>query len=756
MKRGFIYYSYCFLACIMSSRKTTDEHDKYVQFSTTERPALQWSLEQKWDLNVESTTAFTAVVSKLSGPFKTVPFKHESFGALIRGIETPLLHGHDLTPWRQLLVDFIVEYRKCYHQSYANGGGAGTSLLVNFHELDPDVFPDEFVLEGGHARRLRFAVQRYLFGIACNTDCETLGPTVQAHSDWDFSGQPPFVETLQAGIWINPQHALGYDPLTGHGYNVGMENLDVEFQLPRDAAPEATRFTLSWGNGDIFDRFIAQLPWLRERLNGWNADPVQRRIETLHPIKQLHRKFQIRAKDINDAAAVAWREQQHAPAADAPPLITLYGNLFGGSYIFTHGITLNPSPSYRPARVCSQEQFDHTSVETARWLATLLNYERLGATPISWYSSEIETIDFTGSRNPVMLIAKVIISHDRFRPRMALRQGIDKLFFSMTYDPIYYVSVYLEALERLRTLSIRLPATDRTSLDDCLKKAKRDLMDFGRMPVGSGDKLQDSYIELFEAELQRDEPKSASTLDTYLSTWEKLTQRIVSLEGIHKDTCTRKDVMPAKWILVVAGTTTPSSSSHRAHLTDAAGELDISGLTLHDLHVADACPVFDSSVSTRDLLEPLASQYVALYNECVSRAENYDFEADGNDLDYAQLEHAYDMLMNVAEPSDSAATPLRFKMRPKDADETLKQIRSTIAARPGNNDFGRKLTTAGSKPTKAPFKSGRGQFNSSPFWAARDGSDVVKQHPMPRHLSAQQNKFSQFRKSSSSYCSTQL
>ena len=144
----------------MATRTTTDEQDKIVQFSTTEQPALKWSTEALWDLTVESTHEFNQVLSKLSGPHKRIPFIYESYGAMIRGIEVPVLRGQEWTPWRQPLVDFILAYRRIYHQSYHNGGNAPNSLLVNFHELDPVVFPDEYVLEGSHARRHRFAMQR--------------------------------------------------------------------------------------------------------------------------------------------------------------------------------------------------------------------------------------------------------------------------------------------------------------------------------------------------------------------------------------------------------------------------------------------------------------------------------------------------------------------------------------------------------------------------------------------------------------------
>ena len=118
-----------------------------VQFSVTERNAEKWADDHCWDLDCESTYQLNQVLSKLSGPTKQIPFKYESYGAMIRGIEAPILKGLDWTPWRQPLVDFIVAYRQVFNNSYHNGGGAPVSLLVNFHELDASLrslnFDDE-------------------------------------------------------------------------------------------------------------------------------------------------------------------------------------------------------------------------------------------------------------------------------------------------------------------------------------------------------------------------------------------------------------------------------------------------------------------------------------------------------------------------------------------------------------------------------------------------------------------------------------
>ena len=63
------------------TRNTTDhDTDKIVQFTATERNALRWADDACWDLNTESTHGFNQVLSKLSGPHESVPFRFESYG----------------------------------------------------------------------------------------------------------------------------------------------------------------------------------------------------------------------------------------------------------------------------------------------------------------------------------------------------------------------------------------------------------------------------------------------------------------------------------------------------------------------------------------------------------------------------------------------------------------------------------------------------------------------------------------------------
>ena len=358
---------------------------RVVQFATTEKEALAWATKNLWSRTAEATSQFISLTSQLSGPGKFIPFKYETYGSYIRGIEAPLLEGQSWSPWRQKLVDFILSYRRHFAGSYENGGGQASALKVNFHELDPSVFPDEWVQEGLNARRIRFVVQRYLFGIACNTNCEVLGRNVQAYTDWDFTGNPPFVETCKAGVWIDAAHNAGCDSTTLHGY-----------QHSRAADHEWTTLTAGGvgaapGTGatvGYWRQVLSDCPWLDARVH--DPDPSLDRTETLFPIKIAHKRFDIRAKDINDAATVAWRQEQPPPAPVVPPaappvpISAQPGDFFGGAYIFSHGITLNPNPTYRSQRVMHADQYDHTCIETARWLISICNYRKMGQAEAPW------------------------------------------------------------------------------------------------------------------------------------------------------------------------------------------------------------------------------------------------------------------------------------------------------------------------------------------------------------------------------------
>ena len=115
-------------------------------------------------------------------------------------------------------MTFIKLYRVSF-PGWANGGygphnHGRTPLLVNFHGLDPS-FPDEAVSEGPAARAARFIVQRRLFGVGMNTDLTTQDPAVEAYTDWEFTGEAPFFQTVREGVWIGynagpPAAAVGH------------------------------------------------------------------------------------------------------------------------------------------------------------------------------------------------------------------------------------------------------------------------------------------------------------------------------------------------------------------------------------------------------------------------------------------------------------------------------------------------------------------------------------------------------------------
>ena len=97
------------------------------------------------------------------------PFFYESEGAKLRNIRCDLQVSPNFVPWRQQLVDFLVAYRELF-PAWQHAGQA--IIGVNFHGLDPVVFPDEYVPEGRMARNMRFVVQRHLFGGGANTILE--------------------------------------------------------------------------------------------------------------------------------------------------------------------------------------------------------------------------------------------------------------------------------------------------------------------------------------------------------------------------------------------------------------------------------------------------------------------------------------------------------------------------------------------------------------------------------------------------------
>ena len=186
---------------------------KIVQFSTTEKGALDWAAEWAWLPTASAEHNIRTLISKLNGPHKLTPFEFESEGAKLRGIKASIHESIDYMPWRQELVDTLVLYRQHFPGWNAAGGNV---VFVNFHALDPNVFPDMFVPEGRAARNFRFLVQRHLFGVAMNTSLEDIDG--HAFTDWEFSGEPPFVETVPSGVWTTAAHATGFCNNTFHGY----------------------------------------------------------------------------------------------------------------------------------------------------------------------------------------------------------------------------------------------------------------------------------------------------------------------------------------------------------------------------------------------------------------------------------------------------------------------------------------------------------------------------------------------------------
>ena len=239
------------------------------------------------------------------------PFFYESEGAKLRNIRCDLQVSPNFVPWRQQLVDFLVAYRELF-PTWQHAGQA--VIGVNFHGLDPDVFPDEYVPEGRMARNMRFVVQRHLFGVGANTILEEWGPGTVASTDWEFTGVAPHMEAVDTGVWTTAVHVLGYNPNTCHGYMHGAAaGVDAEL----NGLPTSHRRGQA-----AFDELCARLPWLDTRFS-----PEGINKPALHPIVESERMYVVRSKDIHDILATAWRQDQAAPAAGAPPLRTQQGNL---------------------------------------------------------------------------------------------------------------------------------------------------------------------------------------------------------------------------------------------------------------------------------------------------------------------------------------------------------------------------------------------------------------------------------------------
>ena len=130
-----------------------EEKVKISQFTTVESNAVKFISTFVFNEEADTEHNLRTTFSQLAGPHKFAVLDHQSFGAAIRGISHPRFTAHLAPNWRHELVDFILAYRR-FFPGWNNGGfGAANNLgrqavLVNFHKLDPDKFPDEWVSEG--------------------------------------------------------------------------------------------------------------------------------------------------------------------------------------------------------------------------------------------------------------------------------------------------------------------------------------------------------------------------------------------------------------------------------------------------------------------------------------------------------------------------------------------------------------------------------------------------------------------------------
>ena len=90
---------------------------------------------------------------------------------------------------------------------------------------------------------------------------------------------------------------------------------------------------------------------------------------------------------------------------------------------------------------------------------------------------------------------------DKFAPKATLRTAIEEKLeapsTAIQYDMTFYVSRFLEAIEKIVVTSQRLSEVDRVSDAQAVKRACVELSKFSKLSLGSGDKLQDEYIQLF-------------------------------------------------------------------------------------------------------------------------------------------------------------------------------------------------------------------------------------------------------------------
>ena len=265
------------------------------------------------------------------------------------------------------------------------------------------------------------------------------------------------MEAVASGVWTTAPHVLGYNPNTCHGYMHGAAaGVDAEL----NGLPTSHRRGQA-----AFDELCARLPWLDARFS-----PEGMNKPALHPIVESERMYVVRSKDIHDILATAWRQDQAAPAPGAPPLRTQQGNLFlehtnyaasdgnlqSCSPLYELKYELNVSPTFRPARSCSRDQFDHTCLETARFVVMLNDLSRLGKAALPYFR-DFKLEDTPAGQNPLVAVLKILYDNDNYRPKAPLRNTLTQTFLELKYDVVFYISTYLEAFERLITHSHRLP-----------------------------------------------------------------------------------------------------------------------------------------------------------------------------------------------------------------------------------------------------------------------------------------------------------
>ena len=542
-----------------------EDKQKISQFPTVEANAVKFAAKYVHDEEADVDHNLRTTFSQFAGPHKFAVVDSQSYGAYIRGITHPRFTSHTARDWRHELADFVIEYRRSYPAWPNAGFGAAqnagrTGLLVNFHQLDPKRFPDEWVLEGPLARATRFMVQRRLFGIGMNTDLELQEPTIRAYTDWEFTGKPPFLPTVRESVWTDHNagaHVSGFNPDSLHGFGDGGNDNEQAALVATHQVGNAT-----WDA--LMEKFAS---WWR------NADePVK------YPILHEQLQYACRAKDINESSSALWRDFQPDPGAGNPPLATMRGNLHLGnaanpaggpslrcSQLFTHSVDLKQNHSFRAQLVCSREQFEHNSLETAKLLIQTVDYRKLGMAEKPWFP-ELSSRDLSRESNPTQYVIKYLFNVDKFAPKATLRTAIEEKLeapsTAIQYDMTFYVSRFLEAIEKIVVTSQRLSEVDRVSDAQAVKRACVELSKFSKLSLGSGDKLQDEYIQLFTIYADRDDPSSRDLYRQYFGSFDALKRKVLQIEAKLRSDCVRKDIVPAKWQLDAPGVIAHSALEH--------------------------------------------------------------------------------------------------------------------------------------------------------------------------------------------------